>query len=281
MMANRLKNKVLINGDDMLAKVTLELYDCLLSSAQKHGFKLSPGKNYCSERFAMMNSQLFEITATGVKRRGYLNQRLITGFSPKSGESKATPMQICAELNKMYDLNPVYRSSIFEAMHRFHDTVFRSPVNWNIPVHLGGYGLRPAKGEEILITRMQRLVAAHFINHSDLSLYKLKSEKGHSFKFLSALESKSRPLKKNEEMLYGEVSVSPEEDWSERVCMVEHLHTDKVLGQDSYCRSNISRDYRLSPVTLESLGEYWEPRFAYTVSSACPPVGPARFEGVF
>jgi len=166
-------NSVIINGDDMAAKVNSSLYQHLLQSAKDHGFTLSAGKNYASQRCVMINSQVFVHERSGMVRRGYLNQRILLGFSPKKGESTALPTQIGLELNKMCRLNPIYASTIPIAFERFKDVrILRTEPNWFLPVHLGGYGVDPTFGSiDSKVTRMQRIIAAHFINDPKLSLF--------------------------------------------------------------------------------------------------------------
>jgi hypothetical protein len=55
----------LVNGDDILFQANRSLYDLWLEEIHSVGFKLSPGKNYCSKHFLLINSQMFRIDSTG------------------------------------------------------------------------------------------------------------------------------------------------------------------------------------------------------------------------
>ena len=272
-IAFRLRNAVIINGDDMLAMVSSGFYPFLLQSATDHGFVLSAGKNYLSERVGFINSQMFTRQRTKIVRRGYLNQRLIVGTSPKAGESKALPTQFGREISKMVLMEPRLACMIPLAMSRFTDKVMNTYPNWYLPVHLGGYGvdaqLAPA---DLRITRQQRLLAAHFINNPRLAMYVTHGVKI-PWKGIEACKEKVTVPFGDYVPLQTESSEN-ENRWTGRLCSIEHLHSgaEYIEPLDATVR-RFSRQHRLSPVKEENLNLYTHPQFFYSYPVPCPPLG--------
>lgn len=160
----QLYDAVIINGDDISFFADDELYGCWLEEVGFHSFSPSAGKNYLSDRWVQMNSQLFELSWSNcaVKRHGYLAQRIIYGVDvKKTSDVRGGPIEVARDLNRMVELYPPARSVVAMTMRRFQDQKFGyHRPNWYLPVVLGGYGLRPPN-PSYRITRAQRLVAAH------------------------------------------------------------------------------------------------------------------------
>jgi len=173
-IARRMRRNVIVNGDDMLFKCHQSFYDVFLQVAAEAGFKISVGKNYLSADCALINSQVFCRSGDRMVRHGYLNLRLITGLSVKTGESNASPTALGKDLNLMFNLCPWSASALPEAFSRFSSDWhgwFRP--NWFLPVHLGGYGIDPKWSEkgEIRLTLVQRRMAGMMLANPNLALY--------------------------------------------------------------------------------------------------------------
>lgn len=133
----------LINGDDIAAKCTEDFYHIWANCVSKVGWRLSAGKNYLSKRFLQINSRNYVLQSNGcLKRVGYLNLKLVTGFSLKKGESASDPECISTGLNDMVKFCPWSKYAIPKALIRFGSRFKGSfKPNWFIPAHLGGFGL--------------------------------------------------------------------------------------------------------------------------------------------
>lgn len=84
----------LINGDDMLCMLPPFGFDLWKDLTSAVGLEPSPGKNYFSREFAMINSKIFDVSSSGVvEERPFVNFSFITGVrkggergGPKDGE---------------------------------------------------------------------------------------------------------------------------------------------------------------------------------------------------
>lgn len=159
-------DKVIINGDDICFFADDELYQCWLEVVREHSFLPSAGKNYLTDHFIQMNSQLFSINwATGkVSRKGYLQQRIIYGQDvKKTSDIQGGPIETARDLNRMISLCPPARACVKMTMQRFSDWTFGyHRANWYAPVVLGGYGLVPEG--KVKYTPAQRHVASDMTN---------------------------------------------------------------------------------------------------------------------
>lgn len=179
---------VLVNGDDMLFKCEPSLLPIFVQTAREAGLEASPGKNFLSRTHCTINSQLFARRGGVMVRRGYLNQRLLTGVSLKSGESNSTPTQIARDINRMCELYPKVDGAIPFCFSRFTDLLGKgkrgkgTTPNWFLPVSLGGLGLDPKFSTSGRfgggsVTLFQRRLAALFIHDPSLSLYRTLRDK--------------------------------------------------------------------------------------------------------
>jgi len=171
---------VLINGDDALFRSCPSFEAVFWKTAARVGFLPSLGKNYTSNLMAMINNQLYRVDGTRVKRCGYLNQSLLMGFSPKKGNSPATPDQLGRDLNKMFELLPHsagFLPMCFQKWEKLHGKLYCP--NWFLPVPLGGYGVDPKWCQlgthpvyyrlPARVTRSQLALAQAFIEKPDMS----------------------------------------------------------------------------------------------------------------
>ncbi len=269
-----LRKNVLVNGDDMLFKCDQEFYDIFLGVAASAGFKISQGKNYLSPDCCMINSQVFRRVGGIMRRHGYLNLKLITGTSLKGGDSEATPTQLGKDLSAMVRLCPWTNCSIPAAFKRWSRDwfgVFYRP-NWYLPVHLGGFGLDPTFAPSgWKITRDQRLMAARFVNDPRMALYRLKGLSLPTAELAGALA--------NWRMVVGSYvpgeheSEDISDEWLSRLAYASRAHTGSVLVSDKVFVSKFKPEYRLKPMSIESLGLYWNARVLASRLPPCPPVG--------
>lgn len=167
-----MRDRVLVNGDDILFKCDLEFYDLWKANVGLVGLIVSPGKNYLSRDYAVINSRLYYAPNKAQFRRlGYVNLKLIKGFSLKTGESQARPDQIGKDVSEMVRLCPQALTSIPAAFRRFKRSDWQP--NWFLPVHLGGYGVDPLyMPDNSEITREQRRMASLFFTDPSVQLFR-------------------------------------------------------------------------------------------------------------
>lgn len=151
------------------------------------GFIISKGKSYRSTRACMINSQLYVLKRGAFRRVGYLNQNLFDG-SLKSSATRETvidkdgfevdcysPSGLCQPINNLLDHYPQAVVALPRLLKRVQRILGCSPSfqpNWFLPVALGGlgidprhaskvYGPYPGSDDRLVISRRQRLFAAH------------------------------------------------------------------------------------------------------------------------
>jgi hypothetical protein len=100
----------LVNGDDMIFLAPPGLRDKFLEISGSIGFQESFGKNYESKRFGMINNKIFKKSIREgemvVEEVGFMNCKIVAGFSLKTGESQATPDAVGREITRMSTLAP-------------------------------------------------------------------------------------------------------------------------------------------------------------------------------
>jgi len=175
-------NSVLINGDDIAYVGDERFRDLYDYAASQMGFVKSPGKNFESTTSVQINSRIFTVQGGSFAQVGYLNMRLLTGLSQKTGESLSTPIGLATSLNKMCQLEPWTKWAVPVAMKRFQKDWLNGKglgvpglvPNWYLPTHMGGYGLHtdllPTAGD-LRVTPLQRRLATYFLSDPELSLY--------------------------------------------------------------------------------------------------------------
>lgn len=167
-----------VNGDDVVFACPLNFHQIWKEFALNIGWTLSPGKSYLSPIYAQINSRNFIRKGPGypIKRIGYLNMKLVTGFNlKKNGSADADPEQMGRDLSAMVNLCPWTDCMLSKTFARF-DKIYNKDYkpNWFLPVHLGGYGVdkRLCEKESIVYTLKQRKVASHLISNPKLHLTK-------------------------------------------------------------------------------------------------------------
>ncbi len=170
-----MRRNVIINGDDILFKCDRRFFEIWKEVCEQGGLLLSPGKCYLSRSMAQINSRTFVEKRGDVKRIGYLNLKLVLGYSLKGGDSEANPEMIGKDLSQMCDLAPWTAPSLPLAFSKWEGRFggkFRP--NWFLPPILGGYGVsvKWLDKEDLRLTLMQRKVAAMFATDPKLALTK-------------------------------------------------------------------------------------------------------------
>jgi len=258
----------LINGDDILFRGPRGLRENHNRICALVGLKPSLGKDYCGSEFAMINSQVFRVRKCDgtVVRQGYLNQRFRTGVDVKVGESLARPTELSRDINSMVELCPWGQGMVPECVRRFDLRKVGFAINWFLPVHLGGLGLK-ANGE-YRVTTEQRLLANHFVHDPSLSLYWTK---GASLKVAKTFPSLARvrlvpwagPL----------VSQVEAEEILIRLAYAMRVSNPSIDPPESGLR-RIVRKWRHRPLSPEGLKVWWHARLECT--STLPPIMPLQ-----
>nr|UJQ92941.1 MAG: putative RNA-dependent RNA polymerase [Narnaviridae sp.] len=280
-LSERMKEHVLVNGDDMLFKCLASFEPIFISTAAEVGLKVSVGKNYLSPHSCMINSQLFQRCGGKMVRRGYLNLKLIKGSSLKTGHSHAFPTQIGRELNEMARHCPWVSSSFPYAMERFEKYEKKFGMNfkpnWFLPVHLGGYGLSPQFANPgWKVTRLQRIVAGQFVKDPTSALMRLRSIPIVSRKLIGAVCTWYMVPRKYwnwepESELWSETH---DDGWLQRIALASRAS----LGPKEFDDRPILRKMALNrgdgALTAEKMAEYWDVKFMSYKPPECPPLAP-------
>jgi hypothetical protein len=275
---------VLINGDDMLFKCPKDFYPFFVAAAADAGLKMSVGKQYLADDFALINSQYF-VRRGGVMRRvGYLNMKLVEGTSLKGGDSLATPDQIGKELSKMIDLCPQAACAVPYAFSRWRKEWFKAGFvpNWYLPVHLGGFGMdirHAPSGWKI--TRDQRRMARLFLKDVSLQLYRRLHEP-------SVLGPRFRQAVSSFSVVSGLVSTVPREhesyadfddgsmNWLVKISLCARaMHEPPISDAALFRRIPLGG---IKPLTMERIAAFWRVRFLSLSAPACPPLPPIRLD---
>lgn len=281
-----LRRAVLVNGDDVLFKCDSRLHSIWKEVSESTGFKISQGKSYLSSDTCMINSQVFQRRNGLMTRFGYLNLRIVTGHSQKTGDSRATAPEIATELNKMVSLCDWTACAIPATMNRWKKS-FPGHVtpNWYLPVHLGGYGVNPRFGPRSWrVTQHQRKLAAQFIAEPAKSgLFGVQFDMKRK-----GLERFPRGFVANWKLIPGEyVERIGEEyevidDWTARLNLLNYYQQPADVSIQTTGRPAprepklLKLGYRLKPMSLERIFEYWFVRFVAHNTPVCPPLGTIR-----
>jgi hypothetical protein len=223
-------------------------------------------------------------TVNHVRRIGYLNLKMVMGISLKTGVSKATPTMLAKDIQKMIDLCPWTACSVPETFSRFRKdwrSKFITP-NWYMPVHLGGYGLRPPSLRELKVTRQQRKVAAMFINDPTLALYQVKGFVLKTKGMENALSNFQMIPSSLSTVIQHHQDYSDSDKWLERLALWSNY---REMGKsfddvDAFvCRRlmNSTEKFRLKPASIDKIVEYENVRFIGTRVPDCPPLNLLSF----
>jgi hypothetical protein len=268
-----INRNTIVNGDDMLFKCDKALYDIFNELTKLVGFKPSQGKNYLSRDCCMINSQVFRRLPNGkMKKYGYLNLKLTHGSSVKLGESLATPEQVGSELSRMMDLCPWTRCVIPHAFSRWGNDWNWGPIrpNWYVPLHLGGFGIdRKHAPPDFKVTRQQRRIASQFVADPRISLYK-KYEIGFSTAdFVGSVLKWRYDLSTNVPEKY---QVEDSDPWLERLAYISRASADQINSSNERYANHFELNWKLKPMSHDTLDKYWNARMISSGSPACPPL---------
>jgi hypothetical protein len=281
-----LAETVMINGDDIATLMPQTMLSHWQLTTRSAGLLPSPGKCYFSYDCVQINSQLFRRFDGGMRRQEYLNQRLTSGVSVKTGFSMASPTEIARELSRISLATRWVASTIPIAMARWSKPYWSMRVNktivkpnWYLPVHLGGVGLSlDLAPPQLRITRAQRLLAAlfvHDVKNGDglLSLYRLTGGQ----QPLSGLRLLQRILPVA--FLYGDgADQDPRlrsDQWLAIFSLLANYAGDvDYLTDMELVRCAIPENWRLKPMTKASIFEHWTMRLFRKPSGTLPPVPP-------
>ncbi len=129
-----------INGDDILFPCPKSMCRVWEESASSLGLKLSVGKSYASEDFAMVNNVMFNMRS-GV-RIGYLNQKLILNHNVKKDEASISPMEIGHGFSNMFRHCPESVEFLVDCVKNRKDkSLMGFEPNFFIPCEFGGFGV--------------------------------------------------------------------------------------------------------------------------------------------
>lgn len=283
----RLWEHVIVNGDDMLFKCFPSFYPIFIATAADAGFKISAGKNYLSPDMCMINSQVFKVKGDGIRRCGYLNQKLLLGSSLKGGESKCLPTQVASDVERMVALCPWTRCTVPHIMSRWSKDKFggRFVPNWYVPVCLGGFGLDPDRcgpgRENVVVTRSQRLVAAMFIHNPKLALYRKLGFKLPLKLIEHAIPNTRLEVFEKCSPMAGEVRGDEIDDsWVARLAYAYQATQEAVNLDETLMLYRMKPEYRLKPMAVENI---WKYRNSYAVAyqtPPCLPVPPIKIPGM-
>lgn len=279
---------VIVNGDDILFKCGLRLYEIWSEMVTSVGWAKSPGKNYVCKGFAQINSRNYRIKNNKLERVGYLNLKLVTGFSTKKvGATEADPECLGENLNEMVKFCPWSAPAIPKCLIRF-DKRYKGTFkpNWYLKPHLGGYGIDPSFCEGTYgISRDQRKVAA-------LLTTNIREHLTRKFEYKEARwEEMHDSLRRYQPPIYIAKKsdiIDPEiftEDFSENTGRLTLIHQWANAGKQ-FCKEEkksflqgAKKWQSIKPMTLENLEEYKEPRYYSLRIPSLPPlmeIGPWR-----
>jgi hypothetical protein len=162
-------DNVIVNGDDMLFKCEPSFYEIFIQTTKEVGLRISKGKNYCSEFFCMINSQIFQRENGLMVRQGYFNQKVLKKVDPMKGQGGACTIYNAIEtFNEMIKFCPwaywSYPALIKE--FKYWDDADPQP-NYFLPQHMGGLGL--ACPDYPRITRKDRMIASFYYSNPEVS----------------------------------------------------------------------------------------------------------------
>jgi hypothetical protein len=146
-----LKLPVLVNGDDILFRTTRSKYNIWLNTIPQVGLEPSPGKNFISDSYCTVNSQLFSIRKNKVNYIPFFNAGMLLGQSKVARqELKSKPVYL---LHKEV-LAGAWNQELADARFKYYNSekLIKASthkngcqLNWYIPQKLGGLGMKLPK----------------------------------------------------------------------------------------------------------------------------------------
>jgi len=162
-----------INGDDILFPCPASFCQVWEDATAELGLKLSVGKSYASEYFAVINSRQFVVTKRGLQRFEYVNFSLVENYNLKKEKDgkKLTPWEVGHSFNEMFQFSKGLGVAFLPdaIQNRSEGLPLTGFVpNFFVPCHYGGYGVEPkwSDKDKIKVSIEQRQVASLF--HQDV-----------------------------------------------------------------------------------------------------------------
>jgi hypothetical protein len=172
---------VLINGDDILFRATVEQYARWRSIVGLFGLELSVGKNYFSPHFYTVNSELVQVD-TNTRIREPFWGAFQPSFVRLRNELKHEVNQdvLSADYRKVLQpIQAMLKESVLPqqwnqvnklwlgSLNMNEMCAAYTGLNWFLPVEQGGFGLEAPEGQEIKITHAQRALAHKMVLDPD------------------------------------------------------------------------------------------------------------------
>jgi hypothetical protein len=226
---------------------------------------------------AMINSQVFMQSGRTMSRKGYLNLKLVSGISLKTGVSEATPTLLGKELNDMVKFCPWSACAIPAAFGHCKYSMWseRFRPNWFMPVHLGGYGVDPIyASSDMKITKGQRKIAASFVHDPKLSLF---IKLGFTIKTfgLDEATSKFKMLPSSQAYvpnIFEDLDGS--DKWLDRLAYItQAMRMGKAVDcKETVKVAKIIASHRLKPMSAQGLALWNDVKWIGTKVPICPPL---------
>jgi hypothetical protein len=236
-----------------------------------------------------INSRIFVRKGGRMVQVSYLNQRLIYGTNIKDGTSlNAQPTHVAKSLNRMCKLVPWAKNTLPLAFQRWpwaRELGFTP--NWYLPVHLGGYGLdRSLAPETTRIDRLQRLVAAVFINKPQLALARLSLSEKRSSAFrltdrrLKRATCQWRLVKATDRRESHEQFLEFSNDpWQQLLCQASRMGHAGVETIEKTILFKVRRHlHRWKPMSDEGISDWWDISFVAAPGPIAPKLAAIRWD---
>lgn len=266
-----LRRNVIVNGDDILFKCDEVFFGIWRQVTAQGGLLLSPGKSYLSKNFLQINSRSYYEKNGRVSRIGYLNLKLVLGYSLKSGDTDVMPEQVGKDLSAMVDLAPWTQSSLPLAFKRWERRFLgRFRPNWFLPPHLGGYGVSPrwALKEDIGLTKWQRKVAAMFVNDPKLALTRSVLKRKRLDPALRKIVPPVSFVRFGDEVPVGYSPMG--EDWTARLSLYASLLDSKPMKPDQFLFKENRSWMAAKPMSVKKIISYIAGEW-YSATRSHPP----------
>jgi hypothetical protein len=275
--ARLIVNNHLVNGDDLLMRGPVEFAELFKTISTTLGLQYNTDKSYVSPYAALINSRLYQQSGSVMRRRGYLNLKILFGKSLKDGESASTPDQLTDALNEMMTLCP-WTVGCLPMAYRRWSSKWKGwfQPNWFLPKSLGGYGVNPRfASDNVKVTRSQRLFASLSINDPTLALFRQSGQDLGLARWVNF--TANWKLVPGEELLEDVQT----DDWLARIAYIYRAsHLGKVQKvSDAVVASELLRrrkKTRLKPVSWLGLFKWWGASLSTSALPACPPLNQIR-----
>jgi hypothetical protein len=183
---------VRVNGDDILFRTDKELYGIWSKTIEEVGLLKSQGKNYLSEKTAIINSCYFSSAYDRVEMHPYLNGSFLTGIRKGSDDDNSVERHISnlRETEIWWGLDSLGRGPREKTVNAFKKCVylFNQEVldSWALPLDHEEGGLRISHNSESSLKkhcyRLWESIIARNQRHSDVLRIRRQWLHGSSYK---------------------------------------------------------------------------------------------------